>query len=94
MRSWLTLLAGPLIWTVHFFLLYGIGEFMGSGSTARTLVGVLTFCGLALVALLFRRVARVVNADDFGAWRRWLSLAGLGLAGLAIFWQGLPALLS
>jgi|GEM_PF-6474181 len=38
MRTWLILLAGLLLWTAHFFLLYGIGEFVGETTGPRILV--------------------------------------------------------
>lgn len=88
------LLAGLLLWAAHFFLLYGIGEFAGSGPGARIAVGLATLCGLAAAALLFQRIAHMEDMDTFGSWRRRVSLGGLALAGIAIFWQSLPALFS
>lgn len=94
MRDWLLLLAGLLLWAAHFFLLYGIGEFAGSGTGARLAVGLATLGALAAAGLLLRRTARRGAADPFGNWRRHLSRGGLLLGGLAIIWQALPALLS
>ena len=92
MRSWLILLGGLLLWALHFFLLYAIGEFGGSGATARIAVGLLTLLLLAadlvlLVSILRRR------RTGFSGWRDQVGALGALLAAVAIVWQGLPALL-
>jgi len=94
MRSWAILLAGPILWAVHFFLLYGIGEFAGEGRSARLAVLALTGLGLALALLLTRLLLRAPDGDPFEQWRTRLALAGLLLGGLAVLWQGLPAVLA
>lgn len=94
MKSWLILLAGLLIWAVHFFLLYGIGEFAGEGRGTRIAVGVLTLFGLTLIGWLAQRFAHIAPGDDFARWRMFLARTGLAISALAVAWQGLPALLS
>lgn len=90
MRSWLILLSGPLIWALHFFFLYGIGEFGGSTRGPRSLVAGLTLLGLAAAAGIARSLVRAQPSDDFDRWVGRLGLAGLGLGAVAIVWQTLP----
>lgn len=92
MRSWAVILSGFLVWAVHFFLLYGIGEFGSDSPVARVAIAVLTGLGLAACALLAWLIARVPRQDRFGRWRTQLARAGLGLGAIGILWQGLPAL--
>ncbi|HMO74850.1 MAG TPA: hypothetical protein PKD99_05035 [Sphingopyxis sp.] len=94
MRSWAILLAGLIVWAVHFFLLYGIGEFAGEGKGPRLAVLAITALALAVVAMLARLLLRAPGGDGFERWRGRLALAGLLLGGLAVLWQGLPALLA
>lgn len=93
MRSWAILLAGLLIWAVHFFLAYGIAEFAGSGPGARTAVNLLTLMALAAVLAIAWRIGRGAPHKGPGHLGRQVGLAGLLVGGVAILWQGLPAVL-
>jgi len=58
MRTWLILLGGLILWTAHFFLLYGIGEFIGETTAPRISVMVITLAclaGIAVLAVLLKR---------------------------------------
>jgi hypothetical protein len=93
MRSWLILLGGLLLWAVHFFLLYGIGEFAGASAASRGPVLLLSGLALGAVGLLARRLLPLDRSDDFARWRAAVALGGLALSALAIAWQALPALI-
>jgi hypothetical protein len=92
MRSWLILLGGLLLWTVHFFLLYGIGEFAGASTASRGAVLLLSGLALGALGLLARQPLPLDRSDDFTRWRAGVALGGLALSALAIAWQALPAL--
>jgi hypothetical protein len=93
MRGWTFLLAGPIVWTVHFFALYGIASIFLTSTTSRVLTGLVSLGCLAAIALLFVRVRGSQPVDDPDAWTHRVSLLAIGLSGIAIFWQTLPALL-
>lgn len=93
MRSWLTLLGGLLVWAVHFFALYGIGEFAGASAASRGAVLLLSALALGAVGLLARRLLPLDRSEDFARWRAGVALGGLVLGALAIAWQALPALI-
>lgn len=88
MRSWLILLGGPLVWAVHFFGLYGIGEFAPSIGAVLILTVV---CILANLWLMWR-FRRLRVAEAFSGWRRFVAMGGVGLSLVAVVWQSLPAL--
>ena len=94
MRAWAFLLAGPLVWAAHFFILYGIGSVFPDDPIASWLTLVVT--GLALAAdggLLWLVALRRLGRDDrFDRWGDGLAALGLGLSFVAVAWQGLPAL--
>lgn len=93
MRSWLILLGGLLLWAVHFFLLYGIGEFAGASAASRGAVLLLSGLALGAVGLLARQLLPLDRSDDFTRWRAAVAVGGLALSALAIAWQALPALI-
>ena len=93
MRGWTFLLAGPLVWTVHFFALYGIASIFLTTTAARVLTILVSLACLAAVALLFVRVRGAQPVDDPDAWMCRVSLLGIGISGIAVVWQALPALL-
>jgi hypothetical protein len=92
MRSWLILLGGLLLWAIHFFALYAIGEFATDGAVARLAVGLLTIIFFVADLLLFLRIRRR-RRNGFSQWRDQVGILGALLAAVAIAWQGLPALL-
>ena len=88
MKSWLILLSGFLIWTVHFFGLYGIGEFAPNAGWVIALTLVCIAANLVALYCLLR-----LRADEhFSVWRRFIARGGVGLSLLAVVWQSLPAL--
>lgn len=89
MRSWLLLLGGLIIWAVHFFLLYGIGEFAGAGRVPRAAILAATIIALASLALLLAKLGASPSVTGFEGWRRSLALSGASLGGLAVIWQTL-----
>lgn len=92
MRSWLRMLAGLIVWAVHFFLVYAIGEFAGSAPGWRIVVAALTLAAIALNLTLLARFVRGNGGDGFAQWRTAIAAGGLVIGGIAIAWQGLPAL--
>lgn len=93
MRGWTFLLAGPIVWTVHFFALYGIASIFLTSTISRVLTVLVSVACLAAIALLFVRVRASQPVDDPDAWTHRVSLLGVCLSGVAIFWQTLPPLL-
>lgn len=91
MRSWLILLAGLILWAIHFFLLYGTGEFGGDGGVARVAVVALTLLCLIAGGAAIRALVRAPRPDSYARWRNKSALLGLALGMIAIFWQALPA---
>jgi hypothetical protein len=88
MKSWLILLAGPIVWAVHFFGLYGIGEF----APHVGLVLALTVLCLGAELFLLRRAIGLPAAEPFTRWRRSVAAGGAALSLVAVAWQALPAL--
>lgn len=90
MKSWLILLGGLLVWSVHFFGLYAIAEI----APQAALVLALTLVCLAADIGLLLFIRRLPNGDAFAAWRRSVAAIGTGLSVLAVCWQALPALVN
>ena len=88
MKSWLILLSGFLIWTVHFFGLYAVAEI---APHAGWVIG-LTFVCVAANLLALYCLAQQRADEHFSAWRRFIAGGGIGLSLLAVVWQSLPAL--
>lgn len=90
MRSWLILLGGLLVWTVHFFGLYAIAEIMPHA-------GLVLFLSLICVAAdlwLLHRGRHMLADTPFITWRRSVAMGGAVLSLIAVCWQALPALVS
>lgn len=88
------LLGGLLVWTAHFFLLYGIASVWGTSSLSRWLTVAATIVALAAQGLILRHISR--RSSDSRS-QRWVLRTGAlmtALAMLATLWQGLPALLA
>jgi len=95
MRAWLVLLAGLLIWTAHFIAVYTSSSLFPGTNLAKWLTGALTLAALGLLAFImlpiFRRT-RTAGGNGLSRWLDSLTLLGAALAGVAILYQGLPAL--
>lgn len=92
MRPWLWMLSGLIVWTIHFFGVYGLASIAPGTSLARVGAVVITvLCAGALLLLLRRALARRRQGDGFTQWRGELTLWGIALSLVAVLWQGLPA---
>lgn len=94
MRGWAFLLSGLIVWTVHFFALYIIASIFLTTLLARALSVLVTLLCLGACALLIVRIVRRDTPADMDRWMRAVALCGVGLSGLAIVWQVLPAFLA
>jgi hypothetical protein len=105
--DWAFVLAGPVVWAAHFFLLYGAEALLctGPGAAARggqllplaaALTAAAVACLLGIVAwqFRFRRRARRATEGIAGTlfWRD-APTALAGLAMLAVLWVAYPAML-
>ncbi|MGB3930596.1 MAG: hypothetical protein WBL20_16760 [Sphingobium sp.] len=90
MKSWLLLLGGMLVWTVHFFGVYAIAEI----APRAWPVVALTVLAVATDLWLLRHIRREPDSAGFSGWRRSVALGGAALSLVAVTWQGLPAMLS
>lgn len=94
MQSWLVLLGGLIVWTIHFFALWTTSSIVLSVPVARVIVAAVTIACLAANAGLLLVLARRRAGDELDRWVRSLGLAGAWLSVVAVVWQGLPALLT
>lgn len=96
MRSWAFLLGGLIVWAVHFFGVYGFASVFLDAPVTRWLAAGLTLACLLADAWLFRRglAAYRGERDEARRWRMLIATWGAALSFLAVFWQGLPALLA
>ena len=95
MSVWRHLLGGMLLWTAHFFAVYGIASLFPGTRLAVLLVIGVTVLALAVAGYQFAATFRRQRAEEDGL-KRWSSKGGAvlyALAGLAILYQGMPALL-
>lgn len=93
MRTWAFMLSGLIVWAIHFFTLYIVASIWLSSPLARMLTVGLTLGCLAVLIVLMRRARRDRRREPLDAWSRAIASPGLALAGIAVLWQGLPALL-
>ena len=94
MRGWTFLLAGPIVWTVHFFALYIVASIFLTSIASRVLTGLISLGCLAAIGWLVVWTRRGQPVDEPDAWTHRVALLGIGLSGVAIFWQAMPALLA
>ena len=95
MRTWLVLLSGFLVWTAHFYGVYGVASLFPGSDLALWLTGLLTLLGLAGLIALAVPMARRMRTREEGDLARWIesfALLGIALVGIAILYQGFPAL--
>jgi hypothetical protein len=93
MKSWFIMMGGLVLWAVHFFLLYLLAEFGGSGSGVRLAASLFTLVILGGVAWMFVAVRHKTSRDPFARWRRRAAMLALAFGGLGIVFQYLPILL-
>lgn len=93
MHTWRFILAGMLVWTVHFFGSYILAStFTNRVMTAGALAAVLTFaCLAALVQLSRRSIAGIAQDDDeLSGWSAMLATLLNAAAFVAVLWQAFP----
>lgn len=93
MKSWFIMMGGLVLWAVHFFLLYLLAEFGGSGLGIRLAASLFTLVILGGVAWMFVAVRQKTPGDPFARWRRRAAMLALAFGGLGIVFQYLPVLL-
>ncbi|EQB30752.1 hypothetical protein [Sphingobium ummariense] len=93
MRTWAFLLGGLVIWAVHFFTLYIMASVFLTPPLARTLTMLITLACLGAIAFLAFKARRIEIETATDSWVRAVALLGMGVGGVAIVWQALPALL-
>jgi len=93
MAVWRHLLGGLLLWTAHFFAVYGIASLFPGTRLAVILVLVVTVAALGLAGMLLARSVRNLRRDEdrLGRWNHKGSALLYALAATAILYQGLPA---
>lgn len=97
MRAWAILLGGLILWSLHFFLVYGIASLLPGTTLARILTISATLSCLGAMTLLLRPALRRWRHSDRDSLFRWMwgvAAGGAALALVAIIFQSLPALLS
>ena len=96
MRAWAFMLGGMIVWAVHFFALYIVASVFLTTPLARVLTLLVTLACLAADgALLWLALkARRETADSPARWAITLAALLAALSIVAVFWQGLPALLA
>lgn len=92
MLRWFLLLGGLIVWTVHFFALYAVASIFLTTDLARALTLLITVLVLLANAGLATLTLRIIPQQDQDRWISAVSLWGLGLGTIAIFWQGAVAL--
>jgi len=98
MNAWRTLLAGLVMWLVHFGLVYLLPSLDAIGAAKPDMLAILH--GAATLACLFAVIALALlawkkgRAEEPGAaFRHRVAALGAALAGVAIVWQAAPALI-
>ena len=97
MRVWAMLLGGLIVWTAHFFAVYGIASIFPGTSLARWLTIAVTLPALAVTGWLLwlsLRQRRSDEADSFDRWTAGLAALGNAVGLIAVAYQGLPAILA
>lgn len=88
MTSWLLILGGLIVWTVHFFGIYAIGEI---DPRAEWVIALTLVCITADLWLL-RWSLTLCGGDHFSVWRRFMATGGIAISLVAIGWQSLAVL--
>jgi len=99
MSAWRTLLAGLVVWLVHFAIVYALPSLEAIGAASPTSLmlahGLVTLACLVAVGFLGLAAYRKARgAGDGAAFRHHIAALGAAMAGVAIVWQSAPAWLS
>jgi amino acid transporter len=95
MRIWRNLLGAFVLWALHFIAVYGIASALPGTGAAVILVLLVTGIAIAIASWFFAKAYADRSAsDDVERWSARVALLGYALAGAAIIYQGLPAILS
>lgn len=96
MAAWRHLLGGMLLWTAHFFAAFGIASTLPGTRAANIIVLIATVVALGIATLLFVKTIQKLrsDSDQLTRWIYGAAALGYALAGTAILFQGLPALLA
>ena len=78
--QWYTLLAGPVIWTVYFAVVYVLAEFGCRGGWLAGRLGGYPAASVVSVVLTLAALA-VAGVATFRIWRRWQAVRGRRAAG-------------
>lgn len=94
MRAWLFLLGGVLVWAADFFMLYIIVSIFLSTPLTRVLSLIVTLAAVAADAWLFWQawMQHVAADDEYDRWIGRMALLIAAISGIAVLWQGLPAI--
>ena len=96
MRDWVFLLGGLIVWTLHFFALYGAASLFPGSDVARWLTLAATIPAIAADAYLLWVAAgkRSVLLDGtLDTWAAHVAAIGAIVSLIAVLWQALPALI-
>lgn len=97
MKLFLLALTGPIVWALHFFLVYGTQTVLdvsgGSRTTLRIMIVLYTLVAAALIGTGLHRLnaGNAPNAD-LAAFMPRLGQGLAALSALAILWTTLPLL--
>lgn len=99
MSAWRSLLAGLVVWLIHFAIVYALPSLDAIGAAppgALTAVhGLATLvCLLAVGFMAFAAWRKGRAGEPNAAFRHHIAALGAAMAGVAIVWQSAPAWLS
>lgn len=98
MTAWRTLLAGLVVWLIHFAIVYLLPSLDAIGAASPASLAILH--GAATLACLAAAIALALFAWKKGraekpgpAFRHHVAALGAAMAGVAIVWQAAPVLI-
>jgi hypothetical protein len=102
-RTFLFMLAGPLIWAAHFLFIYAVNgvncarpalhaTWLGLDAALWIIVAASLFALLAMAAIFLRHYLRMPSSAAMG-FVPWLAGALSLLSAIAIVWETMPVLL-
>lgn len=97
MPRWRLLLGGPIIWALHFGIIYAAtsaSEVVPSFTVSIARIAILIATALCLIACawVLRSALRQTHTDALTAFWRTVTATGAIFAIIAIIWQTLPAI--